>query len=554
MRRPTPRPVHTTLRQFRSRSDFRMLVAVALCLLVAGCSTIRDPEPLVQKAVAAKADAVPTITTNVFNDAFRALDPSYQEGETLTISRDSALRLATQFSRELQTQREQLFLGGLSLLGTRRQFGIQYQGTLNYTFGVSGENANDSGRLELGAERILSPGSTLSVSGNTQSRIQETFGGRLEAAEDTVYRSALSGRLTQPLLAGAGYEASHEQYIQGERDLIYALRTFALARQDFVLTILDGYYRLLNQQKILANTRSNVEQSTFLRKRSEALFKVQMAASLDVLRSQQQELSALNQLSDAETNYDVALKRFLITAGLPVHLNLHVGGEFPQVEPITLDEQTCMEAALLLRMDFQTTGNQLEDAERRFRTASRGMLPQLDAFAAVSLNSEEDALAFEDQDLQESTTAGLSLVLPLDQRDERDARKQAQISVLAARRQLQQRADTIQVDIMENFRRLGSLQNTVTIQAKNMEITDRRARNSLIRFKRGELSNRDVVEAENELLGARNAYAQARVDYELQRLRLLRNIGLLDVAADGTLVELDFESVRAAAVREGIVK
>ena len=90
---------------------------------------------------------------------------------------------------------------------------------------------------------------------------------------------------------------------------------------------------------------------------------------------------------------------------------------------------------------------------------------------------------------------------------------------------------------------------TVMIQKQNTTIAEKRARNALLRFKGGELSNRDVVEAENELLDARNAYSQALVDYELQRLRLLRNIGLLDVEANGDLRELDLMQLRSTTER-----
>ena len=79
------------------------------------------------------------------------------------------------------------------------------------------------------------------------------------------------------------------------------------------------------------------------------------------------------------------------------------------------------------------------------------------------------------------------------------------------------------------------------IQRKTREIAEKRARNAQLRFKSGELSNRDVVEAENELLEARNRFVQAQTDYEVQRVRLFRNMGLMDVTPEGNMMELSLE-------------
>ena len=64
----------------------------------------------------------------------------------------------------------------------------------------------------------------------------------------------------------------------------------------------------------------------------------------------------------------------------------------------------------------------------------------------------------------------------------------------------------------------------------------------MFRFKNGELSNRDVVEAEDELLLARNSLAQSLITHELERLGLLRDLGLLELDAVGVLREIPSES------------
>ncbi len=89
---------------------------------------------------------------------------------------------------------------------------------------------------------------------------------------------------------------------------------------------------------------------------------------------------------------------------------------------------------------------------------------------------------------------------------------------------------------MDNFTTLKFLRESVKIEKMNIDIAIKRSQNAMFRFKNGDLLNRDVVEAENELLNARNAYIRVLAQYEIQRIELLRNSGTLDIAANGSFV------------------
>lgn len=76
------------------------------------------------------------------------------------------------------------------------------------------------------------------------------------------------------------------------------------------------------------------------------------------------------------------------------------------------------------------------------------------------------------------------------------------------------------------------------LEARNIEVAEKARPKCFASLPTGAVQpGGDVIEAENDLLDARNAWGQARIDYELQRMQRLRNLGLLEVAADGTLVE-----------------
>ncbi|MBL7075885.1 MAG: TolC family protein [Kiritimatiellae bacterium] len=509
-------------------------IVLLLCLSLGGCLSTRRTDRLVQREVRRRVDADPYLSANVVEDAL--IDgPEERPPAPDVLTLESSLQIGTKHSRTLQNQRDRLYRDIVSLLGVRRNFGVNLAGTVSYVLSEDGDGAQDeSADLALSASRILPTGGDVSLSGDTgMDRSTDTNG-----VSSDVYGSSVRLRVDQPLLAGAGYGISHENLTQAQRSLVYALRSFGLQRQDIAISSLEGFYALLLQRSVLENTRTNVGQSRRLRERSEALFSVNRAPAIDVLRAQQQELSASNQLNRAEADYDGQIRRYLLSLGLSVEERAVIRGEVPGVTPLLADESACVMRALEYRLDLQTVADRVDDAERRLRQSKSWLRPDLDVYGTVTL-SDSGAESFGDQELEEQYQAGVTLELPIDKRDERDAVKLARLDLEAAQRALEQKRDEVRLEVIDSFTRLDFLAGSVSIERQNIEIAERRARNAMLRFRNGELLNRDVVEAENELLAARNAYARVSVSYEVQRIKLLRNIGALDVRPDGTILELE---------------
>lgn len=500
-------------------------------MLPSGCWSTDALDSSVRRTIL--NDATPTLanSTNTITDAVAEMHDSRKLPAQLNIDLNAALRLATQYSRSLQSKREQLYLSGLDVLAATRQFEPQCSGTLDYVLNKDSDgNTSRNGGLGLKSSVILPTGGKLSAAAGTQAAMSNSF-------NSATYDTTANIELRQPLLAGAGYEASHEPLTQARHGLVYALRSFALERQDFSIGIMENYYNLVIQKAVLENTRLNVEQATYLRKRSEALFKIRRAPSIDVLRAQQQELTARNGLLQTESDYEIGLSRFLIEAGLPVSIQLKAGTEVPVKKPLSLNKDTCIKLALERRLDLKTMQEKLDDSQRRLRLARNALLPQVDVFGK-SGTREQGTDAPGGGAFDSDYAAGISMEIPLDKRDERDAIKKSMIEVAASERNVTEKRDTIRVEISDSFSKLEALSETVVIEGRNIEIAQRRADYATFRFRNGELSNRDVVEAQNDLLNARNAHVRALVQYERQRVQLLRDVGLLDVAADGTLIEL----------------
>jgi outer membrane protein TolC len=500
----------------------------ALPLALAGCLSPGPADPVMNRLILERTSATPGVTSNAVMDAVAAADRAPAAPPEIDLS--TALRLGSRHNRDLQARRDALRRQAISLRATRREYGLSLAGTLGYVTSSDDYTDSDTSALSVSAGHPLPLGGSLSVSASTS--LGSSSSGGTNSSGSTVSGGV---KVRQPLLAGAGYTASHQALIQAERDTVYAIRAFARERQSAAMDVVSGFYQLLAESAAVENASLNAQQSTLLRQRTEALFRVQRAPAIDVMRAQQQELAASNRLAYARATFESGRQAFLITLGLPIEAASAIVGTVPEVRAVHMTEAEATRIALAARLDLQTAKDRVDDAARRLSVARSRLLPAVDATGEAAW-SADNTRAFDTGDGQTAYSAGITLSLPMDRRPERDAVRAARLDLDLAGRNAEQAEDEVRLEIARAYRQIAYLAQAAQIERRNLAIAEKRAENARLRFRNGELENRDVVEAENELLNARNALAQAQVQYALQRLRLMQSAGVLDVAADGGLI------------------
>ena len=493
-----------------------LLGGFVLVLLAGGCASMLGT-PRTDRLIEARLD-----------ETIPQLDPLVEAplvtGATqLTIQVEQAVALALKHNRTLKNLRSVLDENVLDFLRVERRFGWQPDGTLNAekTLGEDDEQGN----LDLTLDRVLYTGGELALNfGSTQN------------PED--YNNRATARIEQPVLRGRGYTFSHEELIAARRSLLYQTRFFALEREELLLEIFEGYFDLVQQKQVLENLRQNAEQFRFLREKTEKVFPVQKASYLDVLRAQQQETTANNSLANAEVNYQIALKQYLLRLGLPLHLKLNLSPTIPGLQKLQADEATLIELAQAFRLDVLSDRMQVEDAERELKLARNRMVPSLDLFAqATATESGEGTVELSEPD--DEYQVGLTLDLPVDLRGERDLLMLAELNLETARRSLVNSELSIQLETLDRLNDLANFERNLIAQQLNLNLAEKQVKNAIIRFENGELSNRDVVEAQNALLDAKNGVSQALISHEVERVKLLSTLGVLQIDRDGKLVARD---------------
>ncbi len=450
-------------------------------------------------------------------------DPASAEpGRVITL--EEALQAAVEGNRQYAARKEALYLQALTLASTRHSFAPQLSLTLDYIFSDTGmPPARDLG-FSAGLDQVLPWGAKLRL---------DTSGNFAEGDDRGNFSAGAGIALTQPLLRGAGRGVSHEPLVQAERTLVYALRSFELYREDFSIDVARRYYDLVQRKQSIENLRQNLEGFVFGRRQAEALFQVDRTNELDVLRARRSELSSRDSLLAAEENFLLEADRFRIFLGLPTGDAVDVHGESPEFMAADFVVEEALEVALANRLDLLNLEEQLEDGERGLRLAKDRLRPQLDLTAGLRLDSQavED---YRDSEYERSSIrAGLTLDLGVDRVRESNAWHAARIGQIQARRALQEFKDELRVGITSAFRELERRRKSLVIQGRLIEDQEKNVKIAQLRFDQGDFSNRDVVEAEEALLEARNSLINEQVNYEITRLRLLRDLGVLFIDDKG---------------------
>jgi len=453
--------------------------------------------------------------------------------DPVRMSLPEVLNYAIENSREYRNEKEALFITAINLLIERHLWGPRFFNTFTSEIRGTPESGDFDQVVELqnelGVTQRLPYGGSVSASAVVSFT---SYLRRVAADPRNEQDTELQLSATVPLLRGAGVVA-REDRIQAERDLIYAAREFERFRRGFLVDVSTAYFDLLRQVEQIQNQRMQLRNLQQLAKRFEALAEAGRQPYFEFERSQQQVLFARNDLVGREEAYAQALDSFKIRIGLDVSEGLVIQPiELVVAQPAVRPPQA-VEAALQYRLDLQTTQDRVEDARRDVRVARNELLPDLDVTGSVSIGTDDDKdIGGIDFDAGSgSYSLGAVFDAPLDRRIERLRLRRSVIDLERAHRSYTLARDQITLAVRRSIRSMESARFALELQERNVELAERRRIN--VKLRERTLGPRDVIEAEEDLLEARNRRDDARQRLRENILRFLLDSGQLRVAADG---------------------
>jgi len=200
---------------------------------------------------------------------------------------------------------------------------------------------------------------------------------------------------------------------------------------------------------------------------------------------------------------------------------------------VRYDVASAVDAAFANRLDLLTRVEQVEDQTRVVAIARDGLLPDLNLQLTTGVTTEPSGQLGGGDPGRDGSSVQLALRLPVDRVRESNSYRASQIGLERARRDLDEFRENMRAEIERSFRELERRLESLDINRQLIDDQTKNLRIAEIRFERGDLPNRDVVEARQSLLDAQNDLINEQVNYEISRLRLLRNLGILFVDETG---------------------
>jgi len=473
-------------------------------------------------------------------------------GGTQILHLEDALKLAYRNSRDFQSTKEDLYSSALSLVTLSRGwstllFSGDSQGTTEVarTAGGGPEGGPDQSTKYLNAstgatlaKRLVGGG--LIVLGASLDYAIDFVGG----SDTEVLGSLVSGTFTQPLLRGAFRNLAYEEQYRRERDFLVEVFEFYRFRQLFAVQIFRDYYGVLRSRDRIENSRIGIKRLQEAYDVTRTLVDGGQVSPVQRDQAEQDLLNAQIGLELALLNYSNALDSFKITLGVPISSDLRL--DYPKAledlneagpKPFPFTESESVEIALSSDTRLLRARARARDSTRDVEIAADRFLPGVEFEAGISVPGTAPDEPERLQWHHHTRNVRLNFQYDLDQTENRNRYRNALIDRDRAARNLIQEQHSSTLAVRNSFRSLKQSRQSFLLQAKSATIADRRTKLAAIQRKEGAASARDVLEAENARIFARNGQTNALIDYTITRLEFLADLGMLSVDSDGLYSE-----------------
>jgi outer membrane protein TolC len=340
--------------------------------------------------------------------------------------------------------------------------------------------------------------------------------------------------LTQPLLRGGGYGLAVEELVSSERRYVYAGRIREFNRIQLHVAVVESYFGLLQREKAIRNFERNLERAKRQALQAQIQESFGKVPRTDVYRSQLQVTRAESDLSAQREQLKIARDAFKIDLGIPPEFDLELASEKIEYRPTALAQEDAVKAALENNPAWLNARDVVEDARRQLAVASNATLPKLDLTATYAWNTGVapglgGPYGAGPRDL--TVTGGFEI--PLDRFSIRRDYQKAVIAERQAERDFLRARDGVVRDVQAQLILLRQSELSMEFEVRAIRDAEKATRLAEFNYLREKSTNRDVSEAQDQLVLAQNAYEAALFSARMSQLRLLNYIGRLRIDAEG---------------------
>lgn len=455
---------------------------------------------------------------------------SQKPREPFELKRSTAIALAIRNNIDLRVRAIDTSLAETELAGSRSIYDPNLTAALNFDrthfagerFGTEGSSA------ALGLTQTLSTGGSVTVG----TRVGPTRSANDPDFDYTDWSSSVGVTVVQPLLKNAGREATELGISLSSSNFAGSVEQFRFYLIDTVFAVVTAYNGLYVQRQLLETRKaalSSAQQLLNELKRGvgpNAKRSIDIANTEYVMSQRQTEVvEATRQVSSKEAGL-----RYLI--GMPDNVHI-VPLDPPAATEPAESEKEAIALAIAQRADLKELRLQQQANGLSERVSARNLWPDLSLTASGGYRGYSQDGSFSDSISQLGDgmgsywAAGLQLSVPLGNTAARSEHRRDQLRGEQLQHQITATEWKIRDTIEEDNRSLISTRLKLRETAKSRQLAEDRVAQYRVNARRGTATVKDLLDAENDLIFARNLELSVIETFAYQVALLWRDMGVL---------------------------
>jgi outer membrane protein TolC len=501
--------------------------------------------------------------------------PAPWEGtETVTVNLLQALQICARNSRDYQSAKEDLYRSALALDLERKEFRNTFSGMLRQLFRStdSGDGRRNASQTsgDFGVTRTFRNGAELTGA------IAVDLAKLLTQDRSSSWGVYADASISIPLLRGSGEFIVTEPLTQAERNLLYEVDDFERFKRTFAVRVASEYFAVLRDAQQVRNQEESYRRLVTSTRRTRRLADSGRLPEFQFAQSIQNELRARSQWISAQQSHEARLDNFKVLLGLPPDARVALtsdeldsvgervtkliqgvkvadySGDVPPADapveltppsrehggPLEMAPDDAVKIALARRLDLRRAKEQVWDAQRKVLVAADNLRGELTLLGKTNIGESRDTSSTDSPNARLSAREMpfdglLTLNLPLERTSERNTYRNRLIDLNRAVRAYQKLEDDVKLQVRDQLRTLVEARENVIIQTEAVKLAEENVKSTNMFLEAGRAAVRDVLDADDNLLSARNSLNNAMVSYRVAELALQRDLGVLTVSVDG---------------------
>jgi outer membrane protein TolC len=292
---------------------------------------------------------------------------------------------------------------------------------------------------------------------------------------------------------------------------------------DLVLAVGTAYLQVLADQSYLTNAQVEERATKMLFDQSKARLDAGVGTNLDSLRAQVQYQQRQQETIAAEATLEKDVIQLNRIIGLPAAQKLVLTDSVPFSEIQEMNLDRAKSTAYAHRKDFLAVQAEIDVADKEIRAVKYQRLPTLAFNGSYGVVGQTTGL------YHGVFTAMGSLKFPIfREAEERGQEEQANAQLTSLRQREADMRVTVDAQIRASMLDVQSAYESVKVAQSNVTLAQQELSDERDRFGAGIDTNLPVEDAEASVAGAQAQLVKALFQYNLAKLQLARNTGIIE--------------------------